>query len=679
MRYSLLCTALLAVVLTACNSATTTQPTGTPVSQNQTATSTTMPTVEATASITATTPTASTTSMTDTMPMTSATSLTDTTAITGTTPLTDTTAITETTPTTNTMPMTNTASMTRTTSLTDTMAITGTTPMTHTTPTTDTMPLTDTMQITVTSAMAELKDAEGNIVGTANFSETQNGVDISVAVTGLLTATAGEHGIHIHQVGACTPDFAAAGAHYNPTDAKHGSKNRIGPHAGDLPNITFDAAGNATYSATSQLFTISGDTSLLAADGSAIVIHAKADDYVTDPSGMSGARIACGVLMAKEVEPMAMSSEPPPPPGGTLNTPKHRTATPENIASLQVPKGFTVSVFAEGLDNARMMAQHASGAVYVTRRAQGDVVRIADKNGDGIAEPFTVAVADIPLVQGIIITGDQVYLGTPKTIYSGKIQADGRIGDLKAFVNGLPDPGQHANATIAFGPDGNLYVSNGSSCNACSEGNPEHATIVQVKPDGSSRGIYANGLRNTLGWAWHPKTGDLWGMDHGSDWRGDDQPPEELNRIEQGKNYGWPYCYGNKNVDRYLATNPPGRTKAEFCAASTAPVLTYQAHSAPIAMVFYTGDKFPAEYQNSAFVTMHGSWNRTEPTGYNVVWVRFVNGQPVEFSDFLSGFLLEDQRAFFGRPAGLLVTQDGSLLVSDDVGGTVYQIRYTGK
>ena len=536
--------------------------------------------------------------------------------------------------------------------------------------------------ISATSAMASLVDAEGDVFGTAMFTDTGDAVQISVMVSGFITATAGEHGIHVHQVGACTPDFAAAGAHFNPTIHKHGTENPDGPHAGDLENIVFDSAGNATYSTTTTMFAISGTVnaprpSLLAADGSALVIHMAPDDYMTDPSGRSGGRILCGVLEARGVQAPEASSEPPPAPGGTLNSPATRIATAERIANLAVPAGFTVTVFAQGLDNARMLAEN-NGFIYVTRRAQGDVIALRDENGDGKAEPFIIATQGLTQVQGIVITGEQVYLGTPTTIYRGTIQDDGTFSDVQEFVTGLPDADQHANAMLGFGPDGNLYVTIGSSCNSCNESNPENAAMLQITPDGSSRTIYAEGLRNTLGWGWNPTTGELWGMDHGSDWRGDEQPPEELNRIEQGNHYGWPHCYGDKQVDRYLAVPPVGLTKAEFCAASTAPVLEYQAHSAPIAMVFSTGTQFPEDYRNGAFIAMRGSWNRSEPTGYKVVYLQFEDGQPTEFSDFLTGFLIENDTAVFGRPAGLLVRSDGALLVTDDTNGMLYQIAYVG-
>jgi glucose/arabinose dehydrogenase len=567
--------------------------------------------------------------------------------------------------------------------------------------TTPTLPLTRTDTITVpgaitatapltaevaspTNANAQLQDQAGNIVGTAIFTAGAAGsVEMQVEVSAFISATAGEHGIHVHQVGRCTPDFQAAGEHFNPMGAKHGLDNPEGPHAGDLPNIVFDENGNASYTASSNLLTLDqGPNSILAADGSALVIHARLDDQATDPSGRSGARIACGVIHAGTTpggnQPIT-TTQPPPPVQGTLMQPQQRAPTPERIAQLQAPAGFTVTVFAQDLGNVRMMAQGADGTIYVTRRNQGDVLALRDEDGDGQAEDPILVVAGLEGVHGIIVRENQIYLATPTTVYVGDLAADGTVADLRTLVENLPEGGQHGNRTLAFGPDDLLYISVGSSCNACNETNPEHATILQVQADGSSRRIFAQGLRNTIGFGWHPETGEMWGMDHGSDWRGDNQPPEELNLLQQGSDYGWPFCYGAQQVDPYIPTNPRGRTKAEHCAQSVAPVLTYQAHSAPIGMVFYTGDQFPAEYQNDAFVAMRGSWNRRQAVGYKVVRIDFADGQPTQVEDFVSGFLLENGQAHFGRPAGLLVTDDGSLLLAEDTNGVIYRIRYLGE
>ena len=201
-------------------------------------------------------------------------------------------------------------------------------------------------------------------------------------------------------------------------------------------------------------------------------------------------------------------------------------------------------------------------------------------------------------------------------------------------------------------------------------------TVVRVRIDGTDRSVHARGLRNTIGWGWQPQTGELWGMDHGTDWRGDAIPPEELNRIQQGRHYGWPYCWGEQRVDSAFVGDPPGTTKEALCQTTVAPNNTIIAHSAPIGMVYYTGGLFPVEYRGDAFVAMRGSWNRSTPSGYKIVRIDFEDGQPAAIEEFVTGFLSEDGRAFSGRPAGITTTREGALLVSDDVNGVIYRVSY---
>jgi glucose/arabinose dehydrogenase len=199
--------------------------------------------------------------------------------------------------------------------------------------------------------------------------------------------------------------------------------------------------------------------------------------------------------------------------------------------------------------------------------------------------------------------------------------------------------------------------------------------MIQAKLDGTDRKVYAKGLRNTIGFDWHPQTKELYGMDHGIDWLGDESQREELNKIEKDGNYGWPYVYENGKPN--LADTPPqGQTFGEYAKKTKSPMLTYEAHSAPMGMKFYTGTQFPAEYKNSAFVALRGSWNRAEPAGYKVVRVKFENGKPVAFEDFLSGFLVENNKSQFGRVVGVAQHTDGSLLVTDDNNGVVYRVAY---
>ena len=395
------------------------------------------------------------------------------------------------------------------------------------------------------------------------------------------------------------------------------------------------------------------------------------------PLLLAAAAVSLGGSAAAAQKPQARKVAPV---TGYMSTPTKRPFSDAIARSLTVPAGFEVSVFASGLGAPRMLAVGDDGTVYVTRRDSGDVLALRDGDGDGRADgtPRKV-VASLPRVHGIAARGGSLYLATVKEVFVVDARAEGQPAEPRLIIGDLPDGGQHPNRTLDVGPDGMLYISIGSSCNACVETNDEHATILRAKLDGSERGVYARGLRNTVGWGWHPETREMWGMDHGSDWRGNDTPPEELNLIQSSAHYGWPFCYGDKVVDRLLASDPPGATKEDFCPRTAGAMLTYQAHSAPIQMAFYGGSQFPAEYRNDAFVAMRGSWNREPPTGYKVVRVRFENGKPVRLSDFLTGFLSADRQSYSARLAGIAVARDGSLLVSDDTNGAIYRVAYTGK
>ena len=356
--------------------------------------------------------------------------------------------------------------------------------------------------------------------------------------------------------------------------------------------------------------------------------------------------------------------------------PERRDFSEALLRQLKAPAGFQVNVFASKLGNPRMLAVAPDGTVYVTRREQGEVVALTDRNGDGRSDDMRVVASKLEAVHGIHINQNRLYLASVKNVWVADMQPGGAVSQPRLIISDLPDGGQHPNRTLAIGADGMLYITVGSTCNACEETNKEHATMLRAKPDGTGRTVYARGLRNTIGWGWHPTTGELWGMDHGSDWRGDDLPPEELNRLVEGGDYGWPFCYGERQIDETRG-DPEGTTKAAYCAKTQPTMLTYQAHSSPIGMVFYMGAQFPAEYRNDAFVAMRGSWNRNPPTGYKVVRIRFENGKPTRIEDFLTGFLIENGRAHFGRLAGIAGAGDGSLLVADDTNGVIYRVSYT--
>lgn len=347
-------------------------------------------------------------------------------------------------------------------------------------------------------------------------------------------------------------------------------------------------------------------------------------------------------------------------------------------AKLVAPPGFTVDVFATGLGKPRVLAVAEDGTVYATRRDTGDVIMLRDPDRDGKAAP-PVVVARRPQMHGIALDGTKVYLVTVKELFVAQRKGDGTFGPLQRLIDDLPDAGQHADRTIAVGKDGMLYLSIGSTCNACDESNPENATMLRVKPDGTARTVYASGLRNTIGFAFHPTTNALFGFDHGIDWLGDDDQGEELNEIVDGRQYGWPYIYADHK--RNPQDEPPGGiTMEQWDRMSTAPVLLHTAHAAPMQMVFYRGTQFPQEFRGDAFVAFHGSWNRQPPSGYEVARVRFQNGQPVKIETFLSGFLVKlgpDRWGTIGRPFGLAAMPDGSLLVGDDLNGVIYRVRAT--
>lgn len=388
------------------------------------------------------------------------------------------------------------------------------------------------------------------------------------------------------------------------------------------------------------------------------------------------AAILATILPASSQQPQQQRTEKL---EGYLSTPASLDFDESLLKQLKMPAGFQVNVFAKDLGNARNLAVAPDGTVYLTRREEGDILALRDTNKDGRADLKQTVASGHEYVNGITINQNRLYFVTDQELYVANLGQNGTITKPQQLINDLPDGGQHPNRTIAFGPDGMLYISVGSSCNACDESNEEHATMLRAQPDGSQRTIFAQGLRNTIPFGWHPQTKEFWGLDHGTDWRGNTIPPEELNQLRQGQHYGWPFCWGDRRPDVYLSADPQGATKEQFCQKTQAPALTYTAHSAPLAMVFYTASQFPAQYRNDAFVTMRGSWNRNPPVGYKVVRVRYQNGKPVAFEDFVTGFLNQQKQTQFGRPVGIAIAPDGALLFTDDTNGVIYRVAYTAK
>ena len=345
-------------------------------------------------------------------------------------------------------------------------------------------------------------------------------------------------------------------------------------------------------------------------------------------------------------------------------------------ASLKLPRGYRATVWATGLGNTRVMAVAPDGSVYVSRRSEADIVRLMDANRDGRADGPPTVIVNRPGLHGLTIHDGMLYFMTAKEVFRAALRPDGGIGTIETLIDDLPDAGQHLNRTLAVGPDNMLYISAGSTCNACDESSQENATLIRASLDGKTRRVWASGLRNTIGFGWHPRTGELWGWDQGIDWLGNDLQREEVNKIERGNRYGWPYVF--ENGKRNPQDEPPGGiTAAQWAAASTNPVLMHVAHSAGMQMAFHPGGGFGPDVAGDAFVALRGSWNRKPASGYELARIRFdANGQATRVETFVSGFMSRDGTGQYGRPCGVAVMRDGSLLLSDDANGVIYRITY---
>lgn len=331
--------------------------------------------------------------------------------------------------------------------------------------------------------------------------------------------------------------------------------------------------------------------------------------------------------------------------------------------ALHVPPGFEIEELVGGVDGVRTLRVGPDGLLYAVQSRQGRVVRLDPVSGGGVTEVLD----DLNRPYGLVFHDGWMYVGERHQIVRYRSPGFTR---REVVVPDLPTGGSHWTREIAFGSDGMLYVSVGSSCNVCEESDPRRAAVIKYRPDGSGETIVAEGVRNAAGLAVHPGTGELWASQNERDMLGDDLPVEEINILSDGQHFGWPYCYGDRTA------NPEYRDRASFCASTTPPALGIQAHSAPLGMVFYDGAQFPEEYRGDLFVALHGSWNRSERTGYKLVRVRVEDGRPMSYEDFAWGWLSGERVS--GRPVYPAVSPDGSLLVSDDEGGRIYRIRWVG-
>jgi glucose/arabinose dehydrogenase len=339
----------------------------------------------------------------------------------------------------------------------------------------------------------------------------------------------------------------------------------------------------------------------------------------------------------------------------------------------QVPKGFAVEPFATGLSNPRWMAVAPNGDVYL---AEPDAGKITLLRGSEKATATTFATG-FNKPHGLAFHNGMLYVGDIDAVW--KISTDAVAPKtIRQRVTTQHDLGigGHFTRDIAFAPDGTLYLAIGSNENIADDDPAFRAAVNIVNPDGTLS-QFATGIRNPVGIAFDPATGQAWVSVNERDGLGDGLVPDYLTHIEKGAFYGWPYAYIGNHPDPVY-----GKKRPDMVAKTTTPDLLFQSHSAPTGLVFYEGNQFPADYKGDAFVSLHGSWNSSKPTGYKVVRVHFANGKPAGgYDNFVTGFHVGDTSPaqVWGRPAGLAVAKDGSLLIADDAGKTVWRVSYTGK
>jgi glucose/arabinose dehydrogenase len=347
-------------------------------------------------------------------------------------------------------------------------------------------------------------------------------------------------------------------------------------------------------------------------------------------------------------------------------------------AEITLPPGFEISLYAEGdLVKPRWMALAPNGDVFVAESEAGRITVLRDSDGDGKADQRFAFATDLARPFGMAFWRNYLYVGNTNAVVRfkykpGQTKAEGAMEKIAD----LPEKGyrEHWTRNLLFSPDGSkLYVTVGSESNVNVEADPRRAAISVYNPDGTGHRIYAGGVRNPIGLAFNPTTRALWAAVQERDLIGDDLVPDYVTAIRDGGFYGWPYSYIGQNEDPRRKGEQP-----ELVNKAIVPDVLIQAHSAVLGLVFYEGSMFPAEYRGDAFVALHGSWNRSKRTGYKIIRVRFKNGKPVGgYDDFAVGWMLgEDRPEVWGRPVGLLVLKDGSMLVADDGANKIWRIAY---
>lgn len=337
---------------------------------------------------------------------------------------------------------------------------------------------------------------------------------------------------------------------------------------------------------------------------------------------------------------------------------------------IKLPAGFKLTVYADNVPNARSMALTENGILIVSTRSSDKVYAIVDNNGDYAADETVVIISGLDSPNGVAIRDGSLFIAEVSRIL--------RIDNIEETFRNNPEPvivkddfptaRSHGWKFIRFGPDEKLYVPVGAPCNICLSEDPRFASITRMNPDGSDFEIFAHGIRNTVGFDWHPITKELWFTDNGRDMMGDDIPPDELNIApEMGLHFGYPFLHGKDITDPEFGQ---GVDLSQFIL----PAQELGPHVAALGMRFYTGNMFPAEYRNQIFIAEHGSWNRSEKIGYRVTLVRLMGNDAISYEPFAEGWLKGE--AVSGRPVDIEILPDGSMLVSDDFAGKIYRIVY---
>ena len=343
-------------------------------------------------------------------------------------------------------------------------------------------------------------------------------------------------------------------------------------------------------------------------------------------------------------------------------------------SQLQLPEGFRLTRYAADLPGVRMLVLTETGDLLVSLPRKGQVVRlIRDMDADDRSDDRAVLLDKLDRPHGLAFWKKWLYVAEQGAV--GRIAYEplsGKVtGQYQRLISGLPKGGNHWSKSIGFGPDGMLYLSIGSTCNVCVEKDARRATIMRFDTEGGEGEIIASGLRNSVGFDWAPWNDALYATDNGRDMLGDDYPPCELNRIEQGQFYGWPFINGFADLDPDV-----GQGKESLLETARSPLFGFRAHNAPLGIRFNRSTVLPENYQRSAFVALHGSWNRSTPDGYKLVSLHWNDQEELSAKDFLTGF--ERQGEIIGRPVDIVQGIQGELYVSDDYSGTIYRIEYVG-